>query len=66
VHNVGFPHGHTEKMFETSGKNDSFKEDLDMEVATDFRVVVDFAEVPHVEAVLVEGLRDALGVCEVG
>jgi hypothetical protein len=53
-------------MFETSGKNDSFKEDLDMDVTTDFRVVVDFAEVPHVEAVLVESLRDALGVCEVG
>jgi hypothetical protein len=53
-------------MLETSGKNDSFKEDLDMKVATDFRMVVDFAKVSHVEAVLVEGLGDALRVGEVG
>ena len=66
MHNVGFSHGHTEKMLETSGKNDSFKEDLDMKVATDFRMVVDFAKVSHVEAVLVEGLGDALRVGEVG
>jgi hypothetical protein len=52
-------------MFETSGKNDSLEEDLDMKVAADFRVVVDFAKVSHIEAVLVEGLRNALGVGEV-
>jgi hypothetical protein len=53
-------------MLERSGKNDSFKEDFDMKVATDFRMVVDFAKVSHVEAVLVEGLGDALRVGEVG
>jgi hypothetical protein len=42
-------------MFETSGKDGSFKENLDVEVVADFRMVIYFAKVTHVEPVFVEG-----------
>lgn len=63
MHDVGFPHCHSEQMFETSCQDDSLQEDFNVQMIIELRMLVNFSKVSHVETLFMESLRDALAVC---